>query len=579
MAITTKRSLVNSKFKQEVGDSLNLSGDTKFYGFLSLINGNQGVGNVLVSNADGGMDWEIRGIAGGLATLNSESKLAHDIDASKITSGLIDIARIPHSAIERLVIVANETERFELTIDNVQNGDTVKQNDTGIMYFVVDETNLGNSSGYQIYNAGSAASVEWINVQNKPTDITDLSTHDATELSDISSSGSGNIITDNERTKLNGIEDGAEVNVQSDWNQTNNTSDDYIKNKPSLSAVATSNNYYDLDNIPEYQTIVVNNEAEFTGATVTLTGTAGKILLNDDITLTANREVDLHNVTVDGNRNSIIFNNYKLTLNTNTRKTFFTNIQFRGTKISSEGVDEVLNISADGGYFVFNGVVFRYTGRFDSYDAMLNSTGNTIVFDGSVNMAFESCTTLSDAEFAYYPIFVSVNPITPATDYLHIKITSYGNVRNESYIGFRGDLAVSGSAFYNDITHDNSIPILQGTNFLNIPSNVILSKKPPQSINEISVLDVIEGENATLELTGNKTIEFKNLYPSITGNITIVNATTAYTITLTGYPIVISSSLSPTNDTITMSGNNNIDVLSYYYDGTRVIINGNLGYV
>ena len=34
------------------------------------------------------------------------------------------------------------------------------------------------------------------------------------------------------KSKLEGIEAGAQVNVQADWNQTDNTADDYIKNKP-----------------------------------------------------------------------------------------------------------------------------------------------------------------------------------------------------------------------------------------------------------------------------------------------------------------------------------------------------------
>ena len=38
--------------------------------------------------------------------------------------------------------------------------------------------------------------------------------------------------TATEKTKLAGIAEGAEVNVQSDWNQTNTSADDYIKNKP-----------------------------------------------------------------------------------------------------------------------------------------------------------------------------------------------------------------------------------------------------------------------------------------------------------------------------------------------------------
>jgi hypothetical protein len=40
--------------------------------------------------------------------------------------------------------------------------------------------------------------------------------------------------TATEKTKLSGIAEGAEVNVQSDWNQTNTSADDYVKNKPPL---------------------------------------------------------------------------------------------------------------------------------------------------------------------------------------------------------------------------------------------------------------------------------------------------------------------------------------------------------
>ena len=40
--------------------------------------------------------------------------------------------------------------------------------------------------------------------------------------------------TTEERTKLTGIQDGAEVNIQSDWNVTDTASDAYIKNKPSV---------------------------------------------------------------------------------------------------------------------------------------------------------------------------------------------------------------------------------------------------------------------------------------------------------------------------------------------------------
>lgn len=46
------------------------------------------------------------------------------------------------------------------------------------------------------------------------------------------SSSTNKFITATQSSKLAGIQAGAEVNVQSDWNQTNTLADDYIKNKP-----------------------------------------------------------------------------------------------------------------------------------------------------------------------------------------------------------------------------------------------------------------------------------------------------------------------------------------------------------
>ena len=51
---------------------------------------------------------------------------------------------------------------------------------------------------------------------------------------------SSNDYSDNEKNKLSGIEAGAEVNVQADWNQTTSTADDYIKNKPTLGTAAAA---------------------------------------------------------------------------------------------------------------------------------------------------------------------------------------------------------------------------------------------------------------------------------------------------------------------------------------------------
>ena len=90
------------------------------------------------------------------------------IDASKITSGTIDIARLPKSALERLVVVEDDTARLALTTATVQVGDTVKVISTGKMYLIKDDTKLNTNDGYEEYTAGSASSVPWSGVTGKP---------------------------------------------------------------------------------------------------------------------------------------------------------------------------------------------------------------------------------------------------------------------------------------------------------------------------------------------------------------------------------------------------------------------------
>lgn len=80
---------------------------------------------------------------------------AKAVPASGI-EGVIDISHIPQGALERVVKVTDETARYKLTTDNVQLGDTVMQTSDGLMFIVIDESNLGNASGYQAYSAGSA---------------------------------------------------------------------------------------------------------------------------------------------------------------------------------------------------------------------------------------------------------------------------------------------------------------------------------------------------------------------------------------------------------------------------------------
>lgn len=95
-----------------------------------------------------------------------------NFDASKITSGTISIDRLPKAALERLVVVADDTARFALTTATAQSGDTVKVTSTGKMYLIKNESKLNSEDGYEPYTASQASSVPWSGVTGKPSTFT-----------------------------------------------------------------------------------------------------------------------------------------------------------------------------------------------------------------------------------------------------------------------------------------------------------------------------------------------------------------------------------------------------------------------
>lgn len=106
------------------------------------------------------------------------------LEATKLT-GTIDVERLPKGALNKLVVVADDTARFALTTDSVHTGDTVKVTATGKMYYVADETNLSSESGYEVYSAGTASSVPWSGVTGKPSTYTPSShTHTKSQITD-----------------------------------------------------------------------------------------------------------------------------------------------------------------------------------------------------------------------------------------------------------------------------------------------------------------------------------------------------------------------------------------------------------
>ena len=62
---------------------------------------------------------------------------------------------------------------------------------------------------------------------------------------------STNDFTDADATKLGGIEDNAQVNVQADWDESDSGDDAYIRHKPGFAAVALTGDYDDLLDKPD----------------------------------------------------------------------------------------------------------------------------------------------------------------------------------------------------------------------------------------------------------------------------------------------------------------------------------------
>ena len=121
-------------------------------------------------------------------------------DAAKITSGTIDLERIPAAALERLVVVANVAALLALDSADIQTGDTVQitaaSSIDGESYpanamfrvtngavFTGSQTEQTVKTGLVAYTAGAAASVPWSGVTGKPSTFTPSAhNHSASEI-------------------------------------------------------------------------------------------------------------------------------------------------------------------------------------------------------------------------------------------------------------------------------------------------------------------------------------------------------------------------------------------------------------
>lgn len=104
-----------------------------------------------------------------------------------------------------------------------------------------DQGSIRTNIGAGTSNFGGAFS----DLTGTPTTISGYGITDAFDGAYSSLTGAPTTITSDQTTKLAGIATGAEVNVQSDWNVTDTSADDYIENKPGT-ATATVEGFVEL---------------------------------------------------------------------------------------------------------------------------------------------------------------------------------------------------------------------------------------------------------------------------------------------------------------------------------------------
>lgn len=116
----------------------------------------------------------------GSANMNISVTL-NGFDASKITSGTINVDRLPKTALSEFIPVANRAARLALTKTEAQNGDTVKETDTKKMFLVIDDTKLSSDAGYEEYTTV----VDWSTITGRPSQFQPVShTHTWAQISD-----------------------------------------------------------------------------------------------------------------------------------------------------------------------------------------------------------------------------------------------------------------------------------------------------------------------------------------------------------------------------------------------------------
>lgn len=221
------------------------------------------VSTATLTALDGKQDISEKGSANWYASLNSTSK----VPASQLPSYVDDVEE--YADLWSLPWTW-ETWKIYVTLDSNMTyrwswSAYIKLNDVDLSDYVnkttdtLDDITAGTTNQH-------FSDIE----KTKLTGIEDNATADQTDAEikiAYENNADTNAFTDSSQTKLDGIESGAEVNVQADWNQADNTQDAFIQNKPTLGTVSSKNVGNQTGQIQENGAILWNSEIVETDAT------------------------------------------------------------------------------------------------------------------------------------------------------------------------------------------------------------------------------------------------------------------------------------------------------------------------